>query len=156
MAILVALATVVVLTVRDAGLDEPAGRPSAPPAVQLTWTFDLPEPPAGTTLLRVSISPDRQEGFLARTDGGEAMSITVHAPGTFDPATDLTSPRRVTVVGRDGYFGPLGKRPAGSLVWPTDEGGWVELYGFGVVTNDPSGSVAEPEEILAEQLSVAP
>ena len=128
----------------------------APPAVPLTWTFDLPEPPAGTTLLRVSISPDRQEGFLARTDGGEAMSITVHAPGTFDPATDLTSPRRVTVVGRD-YFGPLGETARRiSCVWPTDEGGWVELYGFGVVTNDPSGSVAKSEEILAEQLSVAP
>lgn len=151
-AILLALATVAVLGIR-ADVAQPAG---PPPATDLTWAFDLPEPPAGTTFRRISISANSQTGLLERTDGAASLMLTVHEAGTFQPMIDLQQPQAVTVDGQTGYFGAPPGRPIESLFWPTPGDGWAQLDGFGAVTNDRSPNAGEPAQVLAEQLSVAP
>lgn len=161
-AVLVALASVMVLSVRSgAELGEPVGSPtpsplgSPPPPTELVWTFDVPEPPAGTVLLRLSISADKQTGALERTGTNANVLIGVHAPGAFDPTTEMRQPQRVEVEGRQGYFGPVGDGEYESLVWPTPEGGWVQLDGFGLVPTPGPDIALKPAELLAEQLSYA-
>lgn len=163
--LVVALATVVVLAIRGAdGVGEPLDRPTAsltplgppPPATGLAWAFDLPDAPAGTEFRRISISKAGQMGVLERTDGAASLMIIVHEPGAFDPVTEMQQPQPVTVAGRAGFFGPVRERPVASLVWPTPAGGWAQLDGFGVVTNNRSEKSAEPAQVLGEQLSVAP
>ncbi len=155
-AILVALAAVVVIGLRGGGGPaEPIDRPSPPPATDLTWAFDLPEPPAGTTFRRLTISADRQLGSLGRTDGDSDLPITVYAPGAFDPTTEMTRRQPVEVQGREGYFGPVQDKEYGSLVWPTPEGGWVQLEGFGLTRAAGPDIAPTAAQVLAEQLSVA-
>lgn len=150
-AVVVALATVVVLGTR-ADVAEPAG---PPPATDLTWTFDLPDPPAGTAFRRDYIGSAQQMGVLGRTDRSADITITVHSPGSFDPTTELQSPQRVTLAGQAGYFGTAVQGSAiDSLVWPTPQGGWAQLTGYGVVTT-ASAEGPEPEQVLAEQLTIA-
>lgn len=158
-AVMIALATVLVLSLRAGDTGQPVATPTPlgtpPPATELTWSFDLPNPPVGTTLRRLSITADSQRSWLQRSDLGSAMMITMHEPGRFEPGTDLKSPRRVSVGGSIGYFGPERGQLPGSLVWPTNEGGWMQLSGFGVVTGDTSEKAADPAQVLAEQLIVA-
>lgn len=164
----VVLAAAVVVGVRgSADLTPPTGVPTStqtplgppPHPAGLTWTFDLPDPPSATVFRRLSIAADRQVGLLERPDNGAALTITVHSPGSFDPTRDVRSPRRVRVAGQLGYTGPVGDAPVASLVWPTPDGGWAQLDGWGVDPSDPSDHVdtsAEPAKVLAEQLRVAP
>lgn len=161
-AILAALATVVVIGLRGGvdlaePVDRPTGSPFGPPpaATELTWTFDLPEPPVGTTFRRLTISADRQIGSLGRIDRAADLLVTVHAPGAFDPTTEMKQRRPVKVEGQEGYFGPVWDGEYGSLVWPSPEGGWVQLYGFGLVPTAGPDIAPKPEQVLAEQLSVA-
>lgn len=162
-ALLVAAATTIVLGVRGDGVARPVDRPTTsrptlgppPPATELTWNLDLPDPPAGTVFQPQAIFANQQMAALKRTDGAGDLPITVHEPDSFDPLTDMTSPQRVSVAGVEGYFGPVQGSELGSLVWRTPEGGWAQLEGYGVATADRSESAAEPSEVLAEQLSVA-
>lgn len=151
-AVVVALATVVVLGLR-ADEARPAG---PPPATDLTWTFDVPNPPAGTAFNRLSINADQQMGQLSWTADRRAdLLITVHTPGSFDPVTELQSPQTVTVAGRAGYFGAPSGRPIKSLYWPTPAGGWAQLDDFGLIPTVGPDIAPKPAEVLAEQLSIA-
>lgn len=151
-AVVVALATAVVLGIRG-DVAQPAG---PPPATDLTWTFDLPKPPAGITFRRLWINASQQTGLLRPTDRDASVTVTVHSPGSIDLATELQSPQTVTVAGQPGYFGAPPGRPTDSLYWPTPAGGWAQLDGFGLSRTVGPDVYPEPAEVLAEQLAIAP
>lgn len=142
--VVVALATIAVFAVRDRTAD-PIGRPSPPPATELVWSFDVPQPPTGTALQRIGISPYSQLGHLSRRDGSITTQIEVYAPDQFDPTTELSGRRTVEVQGRQGYFGVL-DGALDVLVWSTPDGGWAKVTG---------SAATEPDQVATDLLEVA-